>query len=233
MVFGHIKLLKVFRTPVNMGIFHFPSNFVYWENVENHQEIKRIFLNEIRNIRVEYKNNKGGILNGSTSYNPDNFDLTILDFLRNNKLISDKIIWNPINNAIKQINIQRSQNPINITHSIISTAWYTEYDEGGSFDYHTHLNHSVYTDNKIYIPSFSIIYILNDENKCNATTFMNPTSMYVSTEELHECKFKTGDINEIKEGTVLIFPSSLYHCVQNVKIPGRITIAINVYSSHS
>jgi len=216
-----------------MGIFHFPSHFVYWENVENHREIKRIFLNEIKNLRLKYKVNKSGIVNGSTSYNPGDFDLTIVNFFKNNKLISDKIVWGPINNAIKKINIQRSQNPVNIADSIISTAWYTEYDKGGSFEYHSHLNYSVYKDNKIYTPSFSIIYILNDENKHNATTFMNPTSMYVSTEELHEYKFKTDNINEIKEGTVLIFPSSLYHCVQNVKIQGRITIAINIYSSHS
>ena len=37
-----------------------------------------------------------------------------------------------------------------------------------------------------------------------------------------------GDVTEIKEGSVLIFPSSLYHHVNPCKVPGRITISYNM-----
>ena len=51
-----------------MGIHNFPSNFVYWEKVEDHEDIKKMFLDQIKSIGNNTKDNKQGIVNGSTSY---------------------------------------------------------------------------------------------------------------------------------------------------------------------
>lgn len=219
-----------------MGIYYFPTNFVYWENIENHEEIKKQFLKEIEPIRRKFEFNKKGVVNGSTSYeNGDmiNDDSTIVNFLKRNKMVNSNVIWKPVDNAISEINSVRTQNPVVLKQSIIHTAWFTEYRKNSTFNYHTHLGHGVTLDGKNYHPSFSLVYILHDENKDNVTTFMNPTSMYVSTEQTIQHDFNTSQIPEIKEGAVLVFPSSLYHCVEEVEIPGRITIAINIFSSHT
>lgn len=218
-----------------MGIYNFPANFVYWEHLENHQEIKKLFLNEIEHLRRKFEFNENGIVNGSTSYeNGDinNDDTTIVNFLKKTNTVNSNLVWKPIDNAIREINLGRIQNPIMLKHSFIHSAWFTEYKKNGTFNYHTHLGHGLALNDRQYIPSFSLVYILHDENEDNATTFMNPSSMYVSTEQTFQHDFHTGQIPEIKEGTVLVFPSSLYHCVQPVEKPGRITIAINIFSSH-
>jgi hypothetical protein len=58
------------------------------------------------------------------------------------------------------------------------------------------------------------------------------TNDWISTTSnaITETGFDTGMVKDIKEGSVLIFPSTLYHYVSSVKIPGRITIAINLTS---
>lgn len=215
-----------------MGIYHFPANFVYWEHVEDHEEIKKIFLDQIENIRNKTKDNQMGVINGSTNYGIR--DDTIPELLADCNVIADRVVWTPIIEAIKQINSIRVKNPITLKESVICDAWFTEYKKGGFFEFHTHMNIPEYIqrNGKKYIPSFSLIYILHDKNKYNTTTFMNPFSMYISTENKFESIFNTRDINEIKEGTVLVFPSSLYHNIKSVEIPGRITVAINVASCH-
>jgi len=44
-------------------------------------------------------------------------------------------------------------------------------------------------------------------------------------------EFKTANVPEIKEGTVLLFPSCLNHYVRPITESGRITIVYNVKST--
>jgi hypothetical protein len=216
-----------------MGIFYFPTNFVYWEHVQNHEEIKQLFLDKIKDIRYKYKDNHQGLVNGYTSYGIK--DNTLLNLLRDYNGIADQVVWNPINQAIKQLIPNRSANPITLKKSVLSDTWFNEYKDGGLFEYHIHNNsyRPYYENGKLYTPSFSLIYILQDEGQPNTTSFLNPFSMYVSTEENFDTFFDTRHESEIKEGTVLVFPSTLYHNVREIQTPNRITVAINVHSSHS
>ena len=165
-----------------MGIYHFPSNFVYWEHVKDHQEIKKLFLNEIEHLRRKFEFNENGIVNGSTSYeNGDmkNDDTTIVNFLKRTNTINSNLVWKPVDNASREINRGRTQNPIMLKHSFIHTSWFTEYKKNGTFNHHTHLGpHSLTLNDRQYIPSFSLVYILHDENEGNATTFMNPNEHF-------------------------------------------------------
>jgi hypothetical protein len=216
-----------------MGIYNFPSNFVYWEKVEDHEDIKKMFLDQIKSIGNNTKDNKQGIVNGSTSYGIE--DYSLLNLLKNYEGIANKVVWKPINEAIRQLNSNRSGNPITIKNSLIFDTWFSEYKEGGFFEYHIHNNsyRPIYKNGKLYTPSFSLIYILRDEDQPNTTSFRNPFSMYVSTEDNFESEFDTRYESEIKEGTVLVFPATLYHNVREIQTPNRITVAINVYSCHS
>ena len=73
-----------------MGIHNFPSNFVYWEKVEDHEDIKKMFLDQIKSIGNNTKDNKQGIVNGSTSYGIE--DCTLLNLLENYEGIANKVV---------------------------------------------------------------------------------------------------------------------------------------------
>ena len=214
-----------------MGIKFFPSNFVYWENIENHEKIKHVIMKKVLELdNGVYKNhNPGGILNAVTNYGPsaDKFSKYF------DKDIIDQLVWNPFENLLKYINSNKNIPNINIKESFISSSWYTKYNENGTFRLHSHYNNGdvIMKNDNIYRPSFSIIYILNDKNERNSTRFSIMVGSPLSTVSNQEIDFNTRDIKEIKEGTVIIFPSSLYHEVLPVKIPGRITIAFNIHSS--
>jgi len=210
-----------------MGVFYFPSNFVFWKNIEKHDEIKKLFLEKINSNTQDFSRNDKGLYNASTSYDSCSFD--ILSDVHPD--IINEILWKPIDEAIREYNSYPNRRDIFFSNSIITSAWHTKYEIGGNFDFHTHYGTGVIQDNKIYTPSFSLIYILQDENEHNSTVFIEPTQMHISSHEELESKFFTQDVPDIKEGTVIVFPSSLYHKVVPVQKPGRITIAINVCSA--
>lgn len=209
-----------------MGVFHFPSNFVYWEDVKNHDTIKPILLSKIEQMKDKYKHNKVGLYEASTSFKTD-----IINIISHPD-IDKHVVWDPLNNAIKYINSKPDTPKLDeIRESVIFESWYTHYDQGGSFGYHEHNGVSEIVNGQIYKPSFSMIYILKDDNERNTTSFREHTSDYKSVySQMEQHLIDTFDIEDVKEGSVLIFPSSLYHSVSPVKIPGRITIAINIYS---
>lgn len=211
-----------------MGIFNFPSNFVYWEDVKNHDMIKPILLSKIEKIKEKYKDNNPELYNASTNYS---YDTDITQFI-NDPDINKDIVWNPLDNAINYINSKPDTPKLDeIKESVIRGSWYTLYDKDGFFGLHHHDGTNAIINGKLFKPSFSMIYILKDDNEYNSTSFLQTTQSYNTvysnpTQHL----FETCNVKDIKEGSVLIFPSSLYHRVDQVTIPGRITIAINIYS---
>lgn len=209
-----------------MGVFYFPSNFVFWKNIEKHDEIKKIFMEKINSNTEHFSRNDKGLYNASTSYDSSSFD--ILSDVHPD--IINEILWKPIDEAIKEYNSNPDRRDICLRNSTIGSAWHTKYEIDGNFNFHTHYGPGIIQDNKIYMPSFSLIYILQDENEHNSTVFTEPTQMHISSHIELESKFFTQDVPDIKEGTVIVFPSTLYHKVAPVKKPGRITIAINVCS---
>jgi hypothetical protein len=211
-----------------MGIFYFPTNFVYWQKVNNHDKIKENLVPKIENLRAtRFKDNKPGLINASTNYNGG--DDNILSTNEHNMI--KHIVWDPIDAALNEINSRSNTKHINFQESIIGNSWYTYYELDGKFEYHSHHSgDSLFRDGKTYRPTLSLIYILRDENKDNATSFMETAHERISTTNEIDTYFYTGNEHDINEGCVLIFPSSLYHMVNQVKIPGRITIAVNIYS---
>ncbi len=208
-----------------MGIFYFPCNFVCWKNVENHNKIKEMLIPKIESLKTIHKNNKKGLTNASTNYGIDETPI-----FTSHENMTKYIVWDPLDSVINELNSRSNTDNINVRESVIGNSWYTYYESGGTFKYHTHTGNGIFKDGKYYKPTFSMIYILKDENRCNTTEFMETTHDNISISSDFQTFFDTSTIEDIKEGTVLIFPSSLYHTVSPVKIPGRITIAINIFS---
>ena len=56
--------------------------------------------------------------------------------------------------------------------------------------------------------------------------FMNHDRNYLAISE--DIEIDTADYSDIKEGTVIIFPSNFHHKVKPIKIPNRITVSYNI-----
>jgi len=193
-----------------MPHLQFPTTYVYWEKLKKHDELKRKYIPIIDKIEQRHPN--------KTKLNT---------FLENEDI--NTIIWNPIDNFIKDINSQY-QCKIDINDSFVSGYWCNTYDKNDNQGLHNHYDHVKYKNGIEYHTTFSGIYILNDDNESSSIVFRSP--LHQPFYKLREnFQFDTGTIDDIGEGTVLIFPCQLSHMVKKTIKPGRRTIAFNIYSS--
>ena len=198
-----------------MGVFYFPPDFVYWTKVKNHDEIKKVWMNEV-------KNNKGtehvSLIKGRTSYHIED-----RNFLLENGNFLNNVVWKPLNEALENINPK-----IKFKTGYIAKAWFSEYDTGGSVKYHNHISHPILHGGDMFYSTISLIYILHDENSKNQTVF---TASANSTCKDEVINFETKNVGEISEGSVIIFPSSLMHKVDPIQKSGRVIVSMNIDSS--
>lgn len=210
-----------------MGIYYFPCEFVCWKKNKKHSEMKDYLMKEISKDESLHKNNTQGVNNGFTSYGKSQ------NFLKDPKLL-EHIVMKPFQEMIDEFNARNNVDQLNIKCCAVQDAWYTKYDVGGNFPFHTHNEGECCdNDNMIFYRSFSAIYILNDTSKKNVTEFFLPNMCKTSAFSKSDFRFNTGDQPGIDEGSVIIFPSSLYHQVLPVLEPGRITISYNLICSYS
>ena len=212
-----------------MGVFHFPSNFVYWRKIPNHHIFKEKILNYV-------ENNKDSFFYNPLVYNALKTDGTNNDF--SNEFLKDKemvnsIIWDTMEEMLTEINSREDTIKTNITSSSILESWIVKYDENSTISVHNHENQGrsvFYINGKKWFTSFSIIYIINDPNKKNNTEFIQTKTHYVSSHIVQNISFKTEFCKDISEGTVLIFPSNLDHQAIFMKEPGRVILSCNIIS---
>jgi|SRR5210317_189543 hypothetical protein len=199
-----------------MPHFEFPSHCIFWTKVDNHEEIKSKYLSKIKSLDESNHNFacnvKSNIKNHVKFLDEDDYN---------------KLVWNPIDRMIEE-----SGGDLYLGESFIQSYWYNKYDVNDFQEKHEHSAYPIEINDKLYHPSLSIIYILNDENKNASTLFVdkNPVPFGPS---LKFASFDTSKVKEIKEGTVIIFSSRLEHMVKPIKVGGRITIAFNIFSSFS
>jgi hypothetical protein len=206
-----------------MGIFFFPSEFIYWTKNIKHDEMKRDFTKWIDNHKNKFITNKLGVVNAHTSYGFK------CKFFTEDRFLNE-LVYKPLVDAIEAYNSRPNTHHILIDEVKINSSWYTEYDSGGYFPMHKHETGETRRteDGKLYRTMFSVIYILNDDNDTNSTSFFVPNmNLSFMREPLHN-NFSTKKIPEIGEGSIIIFPTSLYHEAVPCNKPGRITISYNI-----
>jgi len=200
-----------------MPHFQFLAHYVFWTKVNDHDQIKSKYLSKIKR---------------STS--PHNFACTMksnindrIDLFEDDQETLRKIVWKPIEDMV-----QESQGEIFLGDSFIQSHWYNIYESGDFQEKHSHGAYPIVIDGIRYHPSLSIIYILKDDNKEGSTLFTdnNPKPFGAV---LDYASLDTSNIEDIGEGSVIVFSSKLEHMVKPVKIGGRITIAFNIFSSFS
>ncbi len=197
------------------NLYNFPSRFLYWQEIENHEEIKKNIFNPI----IEHSNSLEKLYNNTdysdycikrkckTSYFLDGEEDRFLMSLLKKYDYINLIVWNVIDKLLLNKNLNIVQYP---KSSSIDKIWYNVYSNGGHHDMHTHGAHE----------GFGGIYILDLHEK-NTTTFFTPGNKFFE---------KTYYLDDVKEGTVIIFPTDLIHCVQP-SLKNRVTISFNVTCS--
>jgi len=222
----HLSELKTLKLTKYMGVYFFPSEFVYWVENSEHSKMKDELMRKIKATESIFHENNQMTVNAITSFVETDTDDT-MSFL-NEPRVLEELVYKPFGNMIKEYNKRNSMYTLGIEKCIVENGWYTWYKSGGSFGIHNHDDYAIKIRDDVFKSSFSFIYILNDTNERNSTQFFVPSMCRSSATKEDEYTFYTGDIPEIKEGTILIFPSSLYHEVAPCIKPDRITIAYNM-----
>ena len=198
-------------------LLSFPRNCVYWSKVENHEKIKK--LNYVQEI--SYKIPK-------TTHNIHNEN----NFLDDEDI--NEIIWDKIDDMIYQINKSENFTECNIrpSNTILYEYFVNNYDTNDFIDSHDHLVNPIYIDDEMYFPSFSGIYILHDKNDMNNTVFRTSHGIQLPfLPYFSQYIIDTSEHDDVKEGVVIIFPSTLEHFVKPC-LKERITISFNMYSRY-
>jgi predicted 2-oxoglutarate/Fe(II)-dependent dioxygenase YbiX len=213
-----------------MGIFYFPCNFVYWRKVPEHEKFKNEIL-KILHDNSHFMHGHHLIYNGITTQG----DKTFQNKLKSHHEMFNSVVWDSIEELVKKLNDRENFQKIPLGESIVKSCWISQYNKNASVSCHNHspeipqIQHFI--DGKMFRSTFSMIYIINDDNERNQTEFLEPSMFGNNISKSAETRFNTRDVEEIGEGTVLIFPSNLYHQVNSIQRPGRIIMSFNILST--
>ena len=200
-----------------MPHFKFPCHYVHWGQVKDHENIKSKLLPIINSLISKNKyTNPFKACTMTTNFSK------MSDFMDRETM--DKIIGTHLEEMVSETNCFPILKPLD---AIVTEYWFNVYQKGDFQEMHNHQGLPEVRNGKRYDNIFSIVYILNSEED-NSTIFklMGTDTPYFPM--MKDCDFYTGGIEEIKEGTLLIFSSQLNHFVRPIEKSGRITIAFNV-----
>jgi hypothetical protein len=203
---------------LRMPHFKFPSHYLYWTQVKDHENIKSKLLPIIRNLITEnnYDNPFKKNCTMTTNFSEK------LDFMDNE--MKEQIIGKYLEEMILETGCFPNRKPVD---AIIENYWFNVYEKGDNQEMHQHLALPSSINGYTYEVVFSLVYILNSEEE-NSILFKLPEPFIPFFPVLELCQFDTGSVKEIKEGTLLIFSNQLSHAVLPIKKSGRTTIAFNV-----
>jgi hypothetical protein len=204
-----------------MNLHIFPTKFVYWKQVENHENIKKEYydrvLNDLNQNKIKYKREVE--MNWNCDCYSSFFENKILERGVIDQKFLEKVIWDNFDQMLLELNRSILKIPFP-KKSNIPNIWSNYYSEGMFQEVHNHNNNNCKCN-------FSGIYLMHLEEN-NTTTFIDDTSysIYPNSDNLQT--FKT---NHIKEGNIIFFPSNLMHYV-NPCMRNRITISFNILSEY-
>ena len=183
-----------------MTLFNFPSNFVYWTKIKDHEELKNILLPKIYADVPNIKYEGDGVC--VTNYFEENNIINNLDFS-----FYESIVWNPFKKMYDEPDLKLRYSP---EKSSIQNIWYNLYDDKNSW----HKTHTHPTS------TFSGIYLLH-------LTGENGTTFYQFGHPMYELEY---DTKHIEEGNVIIFPSAMPHSIVSKDHKVSISFNIQCYN---
>lgn len=185
----------------------FKPPFIFWTSVPNHKQIKRKYLPQIRQT---YTQNKKDLTIERWDCNVFSSIDIDLPYFKDEEFITS-VIWNSFDQMLSEADLVEYPST-----SELQEVWFNYYPKGGYQEVHTHEDTSGTT--------FSGVYLL-DVNETNTTSFVVMDQIFYLNSSIN-----TKNIDSIKEGTVIIFPSNLAHYV-NPTTENRYTISFNIKSN--
>ena len=115
---------------------------------------------------------------------------------------------------------------LKIKNLYVTNYWYNIYKTGDFQELHDHLNSMDPISE--YQPIMSVVYVLHDDNERNSLQFKLMEKTLPFLKDGTSVEFDTSKVDDIGEGSVIIFSNLLPHEVKSIKKPGRITLAFNI-----
>lgn len=175
-------------------MYYFDSPWVYVRDIPEHQDIKESSLDQINyfieNNYAEVDDYAGGtITNFNFQSNPD----TSIPLFKFNEEWNNIVIWNSVSELVKQLTAERHLLQLPVNFNLVNM-WFNKYVQGSFARPHEH-----------YSVDISGIYILHSEEP-NPTVFKQQVN--VGNWRYQKQDYTTEDV---KEGSVILFPSHLTH----------------------
>jgi uncharacterized protein (TIGR02466 family) len=191
-----------------------PSPFIFWTEVENHQEIKKELKDKILEESKDFKYYNSPLKDRKITENKWYCEVITSYFHRKEieKFFTEKIITSIVENPLEELFKNKSLFPNKPKDIIIPEIWFNVYKPGYSQELHAHGG-----------AVLSGIYLL-ELNEPNTTMFFNNNSRYEYMKSDVGSVFPT---SHIEEGNVIFFPSEVPHSV-NKCTRDRITISFNL-----
>lgn len=187
--------------------FFFPEPFVYHYAVPEHQQLKEELQPKLESFYQKHSQEKKYRWTNDpliTSKMCTNFNQASLQKNWYTQQHLEAIVWNPLDQLLQKLNERTSR-------CKLSMFWWNVYQKGDSAPIHNHGSFGL-----------SGVYLLH-LNEPNKTVFLHNTRMLLKNQQdlIHY------DTKNVREGTVLLFPSSLNHFVEPAGTT-RMTISFNV-----
>lgn len=206
-------------------LYKFPTPFVFYTQVKNYKEINASLLEDIEQRRG---GEEGGwqLCDTITSvYNSTEYN----SFLRKSDYV-ENIVWDPLEQMLREtLPIMGDEFKYPVSSSI-SNCWYNIYNKGSFQEIHNHMGQIVRNGQYMSMPSYSMAYIAKLEGK-NTTVFTERREA-LGLFGGARLNFDTSRMDDIGEGTVIIFPYYLDHYVLPSPMEGRITVTYNISSDY-
>jgi|694.fasta_scaffold124343_2 uncharacterized protein (TIGR02466 family) len=199
----------------------FPGPFVYHDSIENHQDIKQDILPKIIEECENNKTNESYIWQTYASVNNNartNFYNTRSDLFQQKHI--ENIIHKPLNKLLDSlynenfVAIPSTSLPQNAK---IKAIWWNVYKKGEYVELH---NHGLFGLSGVY-------FIDLPDDEVNSTTFVYNNYYPLSDDKKEDFSLLYHNSEYVKEGDVLIFPSSLKHYVNPV-LTTKVSISFNI-----
>lgn len=207
-------------------LYQFPTPFVFFTKINNHEEVNERVLREI-NERSGQEAPGWTICNTVTSiHNTPKYN----EFLKD-PFYAKNILWDPLDQMILETRGLMGTDEITPVSYEICNCWYNKYDKGAFQEIHNHVGESSRTKEHKVLPAYSVAYIAALEGE-NTTVFTQagPVLGLFGSERL---SFDTRRVSDIEAGTVIIFPFYLDHYVLPALTNGRVTLTYNISASYT
>ena len=201
------------------NIMVWPSPFIFWTKIENHNELKDRLLPQIKErILNDQLHNSPGNVHRIPGEMPSVWQCEVITSYFNRKEeekifdeeIIKSIIVDPLKKFFNNPNCPVKNKP---KKTKLKEIWFNYYKPGYWQEVHSHTG-----------TTYSGIYIL-ELNEPNTTKFLNYSMQkYNYSSNKLEMEY---DTKHIEEGNVIIFPSELPHSVE-ISTQNRCTVSFNI-----